>query len=151
VAAGFSFVASALQGVRLARWEGWRTSEEPLLLVLHVGYAFIPLGLACVGLSQLGLLFAPSALHVLTVGAIGVMTFAVMTRASLAHTGRPLTASAKVSVAYLALIIAATVRPFAELLPDQYHLLLEIAGASWLAAFGLYLIEYGPMLCRRSR
>jgi uncharacterized protein involved in response to NO len=147
VAAVLAFVAAALQAVRLWRWQGWRTAEEPLLLVLHVGYAFIPLGLFCVGLSELGMLSPPSALHVLAVGAIGVMTFAVMTRASLGHTGRPLTASPAISLAYLALVITATVRPFAELLPSQYHLLLGIAGTAWIVAFGLFLLEYGPILC----
>lgn len=150
VSAIVAFIASALQATRLWRWVGWRTIEEPLLLVLHIGYAFVPLGLLCVGLSELGVLSPPSALHVLTVGAIGIMTFAVMTRASLGHTGRPLTASLNSSVAYLALIIAATVRPFAELLPGAYHLLLELAGAGWIIAFALFLIEYGPILLRRS-
>jgi uncharacterized protein involved in response to NO len=148
VAAVLAFVACILQAVRLWRWVGWLTIEEPLLLVLHVGYAFIPLGLLCVGLSELGVISPASALHVLTVGAIGIMTFAVMTRASLGHTGRPLTASLNISMGYLALTIAATVRPFAEILSGSYHLLLEIAGVAWILAFALFLIEYGPILCR---
>ena len=148
VAATLAFVACILQAVRLWRWAGWLTIEEPLLLVLHVGYAFIPLGLFCVGLSELSLLSSASALHVLTVGAIGGMTLAIMTRASLGHTGRPLTASLNISWAYLALAIAATVRPFAEIFPASYHLLLEIAAGAWILAFVLFLIEYGPILCR---
>ena len=149
LAAVLAFVASGVQAIRLWRWVGWQTAEEPLLLVLHLGYAFIPLGMLCVGLSALGVLSAPSALHVLTVGAIGVMTLAVMTRASLGHTGRPLSASVTASMAYLAVIVAAVVRPFAELLPDSYHLLLEIAGAAWIIGFTLFLIEFAPMLLRR--
>lgn len=151
VAAALAFVAVILQAIRLVRWGGWQTVEEPLLLVLHVGYAFIPIGLLCIGLSELGFLSAPSALHVLTVGAVGVMTFAIMTRASLGHTGRPLTASPSISLAYLALVTAAIVRPFAEIVPGSYHLLLEIAGFAWIAAFTLFLVEYGPILCRRGR
>jgi uncharacterized protein involved in response to NO len=150
-AAILAFIAAALQAVRLWRWVGWRTAAEPLLLVLHIGYGFIPLGLLCVGLSELGILSPPSALHVLTVGAIGVMTFAIMTRASLGHTGRPLTASTNISVAYAALILAAIVRPFAEVFPEAYHLLLAIAGVAWIVAFGLFLAEYGPILLRRGR
>jgi uncharacterized protein involved in response to NO len=150
VSALLTLLACALQAVRLWRWVGWRTADEPLLLVLHIGYAFIPLGLLCVALSEFGLLSSPSALHVLTVGGIGVMTFAVMTRASLGHTGRPLTASLNSSLAYLALIVAAIIRPFAELLPEAYHLLLELAGAAWILAFCLFLIEYAPILLRRS-
>ena len=146
VAALLAFIAAGLHAYRLVRWQGWRTIEEPLLLVMHVAYGFIPIGLLTVGLSALGLLSGPSALHVLTVGALGLMTFAVMTRASLGHTGRPLKASAIISVAYLALTLSAIVRPFAEIIPEHYHVLLEIAGGAWLIAFALFLAEYGPIL-----
>lgn len=151
VTATLAFIASALQAARLLRWRGWMTVDEPLLLILHVGYAFIPVGIACVGLAALEIVSSPSALHVLTVGAIGTMTFAVMTRASLGHTGRALTASPVVSLAYLALVLAAVIRPFAELLPSHYHLLLEIAGAAWIFAFALFLGEYGPILVSPDR
>ena len=150
VAAPLAFAACGLQAFRLWRWVGWRTTREPLLLVLHVGYGFIPLGLFCVGLAELGFLSAASALHVLTVGAIGMMTLAVMTRASRGHTGRPLAASRTSTLAYLALGVAAAVRPFAEAFPDAYRPLLEVAAAGWIVAFALFLIEYGPMLIRRS-
>ncbi|KQW75605.1 short-chain dehydrogenase [Devosia sp. Root413D1] len=138
--------AAILHAVRLARWHGQRTVDEPLLLALHVGYAFIPLGMLSVALASVGWIANASALHVLTVGAIAGMTFAVMTRASLGHTGRALTASPRTSVAYLALTLSAVLRPFAELIPSQYHLLLSLSGACWLIAFGLFVLEFGPML-----
>lgn len=138
--------AAILHAVRLARWHGQRTVDEPLLLALHVGYAFIPLGMLSVALASLGWIANASALHVLTVGAIAGMTFAVMTRATLGHTGRALTASPRTSVAYLALTLSAVLRPFAELIPSQYHLLLSLSGACWLIAFGLFVLEFGPML-----
>jgi uncharacterized protein involved in response to NO len=150
IAALFAFGACIAHGYRLARWVGWRTIDEPLLVVMHVAYGYIPLGLLCIGLSELGLLSAPSALHVLTVGALGMMTFAVMTRASLGHTGRPLKASVNISVAYLSMILSAVIRPFAEIIPQHYHLLLEIAAGAWLVAFTLFLVEYGPMLLKKS-
>ena len=87
-------------------------------------------------------------LHLFTVGVIGTMTLAVMTRATRGHTGRKLTASGLTSLSYLALLLAAVIRPFAELLPAQYHLLLEAAGACWILAFGLFVAEYGAMLVR---
>ena len=131
----------------MSRWQGWRTVDEPILLILHLAYAFISIGLAGVGAAAMGWLTAPSALHLLTVGVIGNMTFAVMSRASLAHTGRVVSASAVTSVAYLGLLISAVVRPFAEIIPDAYHLLLSISGGCWIGAFGLFALEYGPMLC----
>jgi uncharacterized protein involved in response to NO len=150
ISAVLAFGACLLQSYRLARWQGWRTIDEPLLAVMHVAYSFIPIGLLCIGLSELGLLSAPSALHVLTVGAVGTMTLAVMTRASLGHTGRRLTASTTISLAYLSLILSAAIRPFAEVIPEHYHLLLELAAGGWLIAFALFLIEYGPILLRKN-
>ena len=142
-----SALAAVAQAYRLSRWQGWRTVDEPILLILHLAYAFISIGLAGVGAAAMGWLTAPSALHLLTVGVIGNMTFAVMSRASLAHTGRVVSASAVTSVAYLGLLISAVVRPFAEIIPDAYHLLLSISGGCWIGAFGLFALEYGPMLC----
>jgi uncharacterized protein involved in response to NO len=138
--------ATALHAFRLARWRGWLTIDEPLLLALHLGYAFVPIGLAAIAAAAVGWLAQASALHLLTVGAIGGMTLAIMTRASLGHTGRPLKASPWTALSYLALMVSAVVRPFAELLPSQYHLLLTAAGAGWLAAFGLFALEYAPIL-----
>jgi uncharacterized protein involved in response to NO len=139
-------LAALLNAVRLARWRGWLTLDEPLLLILHIGYGFVPLGLAGVTLAAIGWLSAPSALHILTVGGIGVMTLAVMSRATLGHTGRALSASALTSVSYLALVLAAVIRPFAEVLPEFYHTILAVSGAGWLIAFGLFTLEYGRML-----
>ncbi|HEV2515842.1 MAG TPA: NnrS family protein [Devosia sp.] len=138
--------AAALHTLRLIGWRGAATLEEPLLVVLHIAYAFVPLGLLCITLSALGWISAPSALHVLTVGALGNMTLAVMTRSTLGHTGRKLSASPGTSVSYLALLVAAVIRPFAELLPDHYHELLGLSGACWILAFVLFSMEYGRML-----
>lgn len=138
--------AAGLHGARLLRWHGWKTVDEPLLLALHIGYAFVPLGMLTVALAAAGWLSGPSALHVLTVGAIGGMTFAVMTRTSLGHTGRALAASPMTSLAYLAMMLAAIIRPFAELIPSEYHLVLAASGICWMGAFALFLLEYGPVL-----
>jgi uncharacterized protein involved in response to NO len=142
VAAG----AALLHAFRLVRWRGWLTIDEPLLLALHAGYAFVPIGLAAIAAAALGWIADASALHLLTVGAIGGMTLAIMTRAGLGHTGRPLKASLLTALSYLALVLCAVVRPFAELLPAEYHTLLGVAGTAWLAAFGLFVLEYAPIL-----
>jgi uncharacterized protein involved in response to NO len=145
-----TLAAACLNAVRLARWCGYASWREPLLLVLHVGYGFIPLGYLAVALSSVGLVAAPSALHLLTVGAIGITTLAVMTRATRGHTGRPLTASALTTTSYACLVAAALLRPLAELLPDNYHLILSLSGLGWIAAFGLFVLEHGPILAVRS-
>jgi uncharacterized protein involved in response to NO len=150
ITAAGAVTAAALNIARLARWRGIATWREPLLLVLHIGYAFIPVGYLAIALSTLGLLSAPSALHVLTVGAIGITTFAVMTRASRGHTGRALTASWMTAIAYLALLAAALLRPAAEVFPDAYHPILALSAFGWIGAFGLFLFEHAPMLLRHT-
>ena len=139
-----------IHAVRLGRWRGNATHREPLLLVLHLAYGFVPLGFAALVLSGLELLSTASALHLLTVGVIGLTTLAVMTRVSRAHTGRALTASPMTTLAYFCLGAAALARPLAELVPEQYHLILSASGVAWLAAYGLFVLEHGPMLVRAS-
>lgn len=146
ITAGAAAIAAVMQAARLWRWRGWAIAAEPILIILHLGYLFLPLGLAGVSLAALGWLSAPSALHLLTVGAIGNMTLAVMTRSSLGHTGRALRASRLTTLAYLCLLVAAVVRPFAELLPDFYMVLLSISAGGWILAFGLFIVVYGPIL-----
>ena len=142
-------LAAVLQAIRLWRWRGWATLDEPLLGVLHLGYSFLPIGLVAIATAAMGWASALSVLHVLTVGAIGNMTLAVMTRASLAHTGRPLTASWTTALSYLALLLAAVCRPFAEMVPQHYHVILAASGVAWIVAFSCFVAEYGPMLLTR--
>jgi NnrS protein len=92
---GAALIAAAIfQVVRLVRWAGDRTVSDRLVLVLHVGDAFVPLGFVLVGLSILDPAAVPATagIHAWTAGAIGLMTLAVMSRASLGHTGQPLVA-----------------------------------------------------------
>ncbi len=139
-------LAALLQGWRLWRWQGWGARDDMLVAILHVGYGFVPLGLAGLAAAGLGLLSLVSALHLLTVGAIGCMTLAVMSRATLGHTGRPLHASRRTIIAYAALVVAALARPLAETLSGLYLEILSLSALLWIAAFALFLAEYGPML-----
>ncbi len=146
--------AGALHTLRLARWKGWRTGAEPLVLVLHAGYAWVPVALLLMGLSALlpAIVPASAALHALTAGAMGTMTLAVMTRASLGHTGRARTADGWTSLIYLLVIAGAVVRTFAPiLLGTLQYPALGIAAALWSGAFALFAIRYGSMLWTRSR
>ncbi len=85
-------LAGLLHLARIARWAGDRTLAEPLVTVLHAGYAFVPLGALALGAEILvpGRLGMAGAQHLWMAGAIGLMTLAVMTRISLDHTGQPL-------------------------------------------------------------
>lgn len=141
---------------RLARWQGWqgwRTCREPLLLVLRFGYAWLAGGFLVLGLAGITGWLAPAdAVHGLTVGAIGTMTLAVMTRATLGHTGRTLHAGPGTSAAYALVGLAALLRLAAPLAGGHTLLLLALAGAAWSGAFGLFLVLYlGPLAKPRAR
>jgi uncharacterized protein involved in response to NO len=141
--------AGAIQAVRLARWAGERTAADRLVLVLHVGYAFVPIGFVLLGLSILALfgISASAGLHAWTAGAVGLMTLAVMTRASLGHTGQPLTAGTGTQVIYLLVLCAAGLRIIAGLVGSMP--LMWLAAGAWVAAFAGFVVAYGPLLCRK--
>ena len=143
-----AFAAAAIQAVRLAQWCGWRTLRMPIVWVLHVAYLWLPLGLALKGLALLGgVASAAFYLHALTIGAAATMILAVMTRASLGHTGRPLIVTRPTVCAYGLLTAATAVRvfgPASTTLP--YRLDILIAASLWTAAFGLFLFVYAPIL-----
>jgi uncharacterized protein involved in response to NO len=143
-------LAGLLHLVRLARWAGERSLHEPLLLVLHVAYALLPLGalvMAAEGLrgDHLGM---TAAQHVWMAGAIGLMTLAVMTRATLGHTGRDLTAGAGTIAIFAALLVAVVARLAAGVLPGQVSLLHVLSALAWIGAFGGFVLIYGPLLLR---
>jgi uncharacterized protein involved in response to NO len=141
--------AAAGAAVRLARWRGAATTREPLLLVLHLGYAWLALGLTLLGLAALGLLPRSAALHALTAGAFGTMTLAVMTRAALGHTGRALTADAWTTAIYAMVNLGALARLAAFWAPAAYLPSLQLAGLLWGGAFLTYALRYGPILLGR--
>jgi uncharacterized protein involved in response to NO len=131
-------LAGVLLAVRLARWRGLATLREPLVVILHVGYAWLALALILIGLE------VPAALHALTVGAIGTMTLAVMTRASLGHTGRALAADPATIAIYVLITLAALLR----VTGSQSPILLSLAGLAWCAAFATFVLHYAPFLIR---
>jgi uncharacterized protein involved in response to NO len=139
--------AAALNLLRLARWRGVATFEEPLLLILHVGYLWLVAGVTLLGLSLIGdAVPTAAAVHALTAGAMGTMILAVMTRATLGHTGRVLRAD-KVTVLIYALVTAsALLRIAAAWVVDGQMDLFEVAALAWVGAFVLFAAEYGPML-----
>ena len=143
--------AGAAHAVRLARWAGDRTLTDRLVLALHVGYSFVPLGFLLTGLAVLRPdLLSPSAgAHAWTVGAIGMMPLAVMTRATLGHTGRPLVASRATEAIYALCLAAALARIAAAFWYSD--LLLHVAAFAWIGAFLGFVLVYGPMLVGTSR
>ena len=136
--------------VRLGRWAGERTARERLLLILHVGYAFVPLGFLLNAAAAFGLVATGAGIHAWMAGAAGTMTLAVMSRATLGHTGQRLTASVTTQLIYAAIIFAALARICAAVDPSHFGPLLHLAAAAWAAAFLGFSISFGRLLTGRS-
>ena len=132
---GLLLVCGGMHIIRLVRWSGYRTFTDRLVLILHVAYAFIPVGFILTAFSAFDLVAPGAGIHAWTGGAIGTMTIAVMSRATLGHTGQRLEASPSTQLIYAAVIIAALARVCAVLEPDNAGVLLVVSGIAWAAAF----------------
>jgi uncharacterized protein involved in response to NO len=140
-------LGAALNLWRLLRWRGAATAAEPLLLILHIGYAWLVLGVALLGLSTLDAGLPQSiAIHALTAGAIGTMILAVMTRATRGHVGRELSADRITSLIYILATLAAMTRIAAAFSTAWSMPILVTSASLWIAAFGSFVLGYGPML-----
>jgi len=151
VVGALCLLAAAANGGRLAGWKGWSVRGVPILFVLHLGYAWLVLGLALRGLDSIFGLFAGAAgLHALTIGAIGTMTMAVMTRAALGHTGRPMKISAPHLMAFALVSLAAVLRlmgamPLLDAVSQEF---LIASAAAWTVAFALFAAILLPIVFR---
>jgi uncharacterized protein involved in response to NO len=146
---GLLVLAAALQAVRMARWGGLRTISDPLVVILHIGYAWMPFGLLLLGLTVMGNAVPRSVgIHALTAGAMTTMILAVMTRASLGHTGRELRANAPTIAIYVLVTAGAALRVTAPLGWIDYMPAIRASALAWGAALLLFLIAYVPVLFR---
>ncbi len=150
--AGFVALAlAALNGLRLAGWQTRRTLGNPLVWVLHLGYGWLIVGLALRGLAAMGWgadwgLEPATATHAMTIGAVGTMTLAIMSRAALGHTGRALRAHPLTVAAYILVSVSALTRLSIMSWPGYGLELLMTSGLAWTAAFVCFSIVYVPIL-----
>ncbi len=139
--------AGVLHAVRLWHWQPLRVRARPILWVLHLAYAWIPVGLLLLAWAQLGGVSVSAGVHALAVGATGGLVIGMITRTARGHTGRPIQASRLEVTAYLLVSGAAVVRVLLPLLaPQQLVVWLTVAAAAWAAAFGIYLFVFAPWL-----
>jgi uncharacterized protein involved in response to NO len=150
-----AWVTGGLAGVgglavlgRSVFWGAHLTRGQPLLWVLHIGHAFVPLGLLLRALSVVSPAVPSSgALHALTAGAIGVLTLGMMTRVGLGHTGRMLSVPRSIAIAFALLITGAVVRIVGAWLPVAMYVRVMIgAGLLWTLGFAIYTVTYAPAL-----
>ncbi|MCF6329891.1 MAG: NnrS family protein, partial [Henriciella sp.] len=149
--AGAMLIAGLLNTARLARWRFWATVSEPIVLILHIGYAWAAIALLLLGMSGFDPVGFPrlAGIHALGTGAIGVMTLAVMTRATLGHSGRTLKAGPGTVLIYALVVCAAVLRVSTPFLATSLQSILTIGAASlWSLAFLGFAVVYSPYLLR---
>lgn len=147
--AGIALIGAIAHGVRLYLWRSWRTLAVPLVWILHAAYAWIVVHLVLRALAGMGWLAESFSIHALTVGAIGGLTIGMMTRTARGHTARPLVADGYELICFLLIQAAAMVRVFGGLASADWYLIsVQISGALWAAAFGIFAVRYWPVLTR---
>jgi uncharacterized protein involved in response to NO len=145
--AAAALLAAAANGMRLLGWAGWKVRSDPLMWILHLGYAWIPIGLLLLGLSPwIDAITSSAWLHALGTGAMGILILGVMTRVCLGHTGRPLELPAAVVPAYWLVIVATLLRVAAAMALLPYRPAVMAAGLAWMAAFAIFAIAYWPVV-----
>ncbi len=149
---GWAFLGAGLLHVgRMSRWYGWLTWKEPLVGVLHLGYAWLAMAMVLIGSAILGVgLHQEDAIHALTTGAVGVMTLGIMTRASLGHTGRIKHAGPLTVMIYVLVTLGALVRVFGLSVSLLNPITLALAAGCWSGAYVLFAISYAPILFQPS-
>ncbi len=144
---GIAAIAAAFNLFRFLRWQGWKTWRVPLVWVLHLGYGWLIVGLALTAVAHFtSAVPEGSGIHALTAGAFGTMILAVMSRASLGHTGRQLVADRITTFAYHAVFCGAVLRCIAPVGGGGEATLIGLGGLCWSAGFLVFALRYVPIL-----
>ncbi|WCL49874.1 NnrS family protein [Leptospira sp. GIMC2001] len=146
IAAGLFAIFFAIANLlRLLTWKSWLATRYPILIILHIGYVWLVIGLFLYGLSHLNLFPYSSSLHILTIGCIGIFIYGMITRVSLGHTGRKIQASNWIVLSYILINLAVIVRSFFPI-ANFYLLGYSISGILWIVAFGIFILTYFKIL-----
>ncbi|WNC73187.1 NnrS family protein [Thalassotalea psychrophila] len=143
-------IAGITQMWRWLRWKPWITLNVPLLWSLHSALFFIWFGLIVLGIGHLNTNLPLNHIwHLLTIGGMGGLILAMISRVTLGHTGRPLQPPKVMSFAFVLILLAAVIRVFGPwFMPENYSTFINISVICWLAAYGIFIIKYGPMLLK---
>jgi len=147
---GFAIFAAVANTLRFAGWCGTKILSQPIVWIMHLGYTWLIIGLTLKAIALFSpLLVEATALHALTIGAVGSMTIGVMTRASLGHTGRVIVASPMMVLAYAMISLAALTRVLGPMLvPEFYNEAMLAAGLLWIGAFVILSFIFWPILTK---
>jgi uncharacterized protein involved in response to NO len=151
---GWLLIAAGVANLwRLSRWHGWQTRPDRLVLVLHAAFLMTGIGFLAAGAHGLrpDAVPAAAAIHVWAIGGIGMMTLAMMTRATLGHTGQPLAATPATQVIYATIGVAMLARIAVEFWPAATIPLIYGAALAWVLAFAGFAMVFGPKLWTTAR
>jgi uncharacterized protein involved in response to NO len=138
-----------IHALRLLMWRPWAARGRPILWILPLAYAWIPLGIVLLALASLGWISESAGLHALTAGSMGGLIAAMITRTSRGHTGRPMVAGRSERLAYVLVIAGAAFRVAGGLMPHGTPIGFLVAAALlWAGAFALILATISPWLLR---
>lgn len=141
-----ALLAGSAVAVQAIGWNPLAARGNPMLWILHAAYAWIPIGLALLGLAAFGIVPRSAAIHALAVGSMGGLIIGMVTRTALGHSGRMVRAGRVEVTAFILVLLAAALRVAATLIPSFYLAGMLAAGSAWAAAFLLYVVSYGPLL-----
>ena len=149
------FIAGSANAIRALRWQIWVTLKTPLVWSLHIAYWFIPFGFCGFALHYWGFNISKSAaLHCLTVGAMGSLALAMISRVSLGHTGRMLKAKPIMTLAFGLISLAGIARIISStsFLTNTIfgfsltQVFLIFSGILWMSAYAIFVFQYSPAL-----
>ena len=145
--------ACLIHGVRWLSWSPFKTRKVFLLFSLHIGYAWLIIYFLLRGLGYFyqDLNFGAAALHAFTMGALGILILAMMTRVSLGHTGRELIPGKSFYIAIFLVNAGALLRVLVPIINSDFYLTsLHWSMGLWTFGFLIYLISFTPILWKKN-
>lgn len=134
------FMAAAIvHWARLAGWYQHGVWQVPILWILVIGYAWLPIGLSLMAFSQWGLILESTALHALMAGAVGTLTVGMMARVTRGHTGRDIQANRITVITFVLVVAAGLIRVFGSAFPLESWI---ISGSLWVVGFGIFTVSH---------
>jgi len=141
--------AGLIHGWRLLGWVRGAVLKQPILWVLHAGYAWLAAGFLLYALAELAGLPTAHAIHAWTLGAIGMFTTGMMARVALGHTGRKIEALPWIPAAFVLVFLAAVIRvALPSLLPAFMEEAVLLSAILWILAFCMIALRYTSILLK---
>ena len=138
--------AGVFQLIRFLRWKPWLTLKEPLVWSLHAAYVCLPLSLLLRGMLE-DSFAAHNLIHLFAIGALGGLILSMIARVTMGHTGRDIYKGPSMALAFIAIFASAIVRSYGVIAaPAELLNWVNLSGALWVFAFGMYVVRFGKML-----